>query len=606
MNFALPAAVWVVLSWRGGLYPWQQAVAALLLAALLWRERSRLPSWSGLGAVERALVLLLLAAGCGVAVSLRPQVTLNAVAGLGLSLAAAMVIRRQSRDLAAHVATLLMAGGAAFSAAFLTWGLVSWSFNLGLADSVTAARWFFPNQNLLAAGLALPALLLGLTSLAASTPPRRKILAGLCVGLGALALVYAGSRGAYFALGAAFLWILSRWPGAKKRIAVWIAVVLLSVSAMALWAPFSRLASRMKLQAKPGFQDVNYYRRTDFWLGAAKLSLQRPLLGYGLGSFGAAAYRLDLPTPLTPQEPIARYRLSLDHAHNEWLELAVEIGWVATLILALCALSWKRRRWRSGRCDPEILGLEAVVIAAGALSLVDMNLRTPALAWGLILCFCAIEAKPQGDSSTAGVDGSGPAKLALCVAAALAVFCLLGAAMGNGFKRHHGEGRAGEIQALAAISLQPLDSGLSAADWDVPQWPWAAWAGRQDPAWWWTEGARSEDPAVQESDGRHAVALMPYFAPLRYMLGLRLAQDGNSAEAAQDMAQALSLEPNFCSVLAWQADQALARGDKAGAQKLVNRVLAARALKADSPDGYTAYIQSVDPAWLASHVKKTL
>jgi hypothetical protein len=27
-------------------------------------------------------------------------------------------------------------------------------------------------------------------------------------------------------------------------------------------------------------------------------------------------------------------------------------------------------------------------------------------------------------------------------------------------------------------------------------------------------------------------------------------------------------------------------------------------LKAESPDGYTAYIQSVDPAWLASRAEK--
>jgi Tfp pilus assembly protein PilF len=85
------------------------------------------------------------------------------------------------------------------------------------------------------------------------------------------------------------------------------------------------------------------------------------------------------------------------------------------------------------------------------------------------------------------------------------------------------------------------------------------------------------------------------------MLGLMLAQDGKAAEAAQEMAQALSLEPNFCAVLAWQADQAQAKGDKAGAQMLTKRVFSARALKADSPDGYTAYIQSVDPAWLARH-----
>jgi hypothetical protein len=36
----------------------------------------------------------------------------------------------------------------------------------------------------------------------------------------------------------------------------------------------------------------------------------------------------------------------------------------------------------------------------------------------------------------------------------------------------------------------------------------------------------------------------------------------------------------------------------------VERIFAARALKASSPDGYTDYIQSLDPAWLASHPQK--
>jgi len=605
MNFAIPAAVWVVLSWRGGLYPWQQALAALLLAALLWRERYRLPSWSGLGAGERVLTLLLAAAGCETAVSLRPQATLNAVAGLGLALAAAILIRRQARTLAPRVASLLMFGGAAFSVAFLAWGLLAWGFGLGPSDSVATSRLFFPNQNLLAAGLAVPSLVLGLAGLAAST--RRTLLSGLCLGLGMLALVYAGSRGAFFALAAAFLWLLARWPGKRKRLAAWIAVVLVLVSALGCWAPFSRMAGRVRMQASPGYQDANYYRRADFWKGAALLSLRHPLLGHGLGSFGAAAYGLDLPTPLTPQDPIARYRLSLDHAHNEWLELAVETGWPLTLALGLCAFAWKRRRWRSAQTDPEILGLEAVLIAAGALSLVDMNLRTPALAWGLMLCFCAVEAEPLAEPQTrasAGAAHPGRGQAALVVAA-LAVFCLCGAALADHIKLKRNSGAAGGTGALAVLCSQPFDAeaAMAAREQGMPVWPWTAWAGRQDPSWWWTEALLAGDPSAQEADARRAVALRPYFAPGWYWLGLKLGQEGGAkrGEADQDMVQALSLEPNFCRVLAWQADEALARGDKAGAQRLIQRVWSVRALTCDSPDEYTAYIQSVDPAWLEHH-----
>jgi hypothetical protein len=164
---------------------------------------------------------------------------------------------------------------------------------------------------------------------------------------------------------------------------------------------------------------------------------------------------------------------------------------------------------------------------------------------------------------------------------------------------------SGGSGALAALCLQPFDAeaAVAAREQGMPVWPWTAWAGRQDSSWWWKEALLASGPEVQEADARRAVALRPYFAPGWYWLGLKLAQDGGAqrGEADQDMAQALSLEPNFCRVLAWQADEAIAKGDKAGAQRLIQRVWSARALTSGSPDEYTAYIQSADPDWLGSH-----
>ena len=109
-----------------------------------------------------------------------------------------------------------------------------------------------------------------------------------------------------------------------------------------------------------GFVDDNFFRRADFWKGALRLGRQRPWLGHGLGSFEAAAEKLDLPTPLTERLPIARYRLRLEHAHNEGLESAVEIGWPATLLMVLAALAWALSRLRAPRVqDPALLGLPA-------------------------------------------------------------------------------------------------------------------------------------------------------------------------------------------------------------------------------------------------------
>ncbi|HTB22032.1 MAG TPA: O-antigen ligase family protein [bacterium] len=604
MSFALAAAAWFVLAWQGGLHPWQQALAAALLALLVWRGRSRIPAWRDLGGVERVLVLLMGLAGLATIHSLRPQTSLNAWAALGLGLAAAFLLRRRREALAPTVAKLWMFGGGAFTAAFLAWGLAAWMLGPPAPDPVDVARWFFPNQNLLAGGVIVPAMLVALASLAWALPLRERLIARLSIALGGLALVWAGSRGAYLALAAGSFWLVARGPkrgwGFKGR----VVALLLWVAAMACWAPFSRLALRIQNQDRPGLQDMNYYRRTDFWKGAAELSLRSPLLGQGPGAFSAAAYGLDLPTSLTPTEPVARYRLSLDHAHNEWLEAAVEAGWPIALMLLLCAGAWKLRRWRSERPDKDRLGLEAVLIAAGALSLVDMNLRTPALAWGLMLSFCAVEPLPRDDDATAqGLSWSG--KLAVIVAA-LAVFCLAGSALAERFRKDQASGHADGRQALTAICFQPLDAGLavSARDQGVEAWPWSAWAGRRDPVWWWGEALRSTLPAEQAADARQAVALRPYFAPGWYWLGLKLAQNKDAAGASQAMGQALSLEPNFCRVLAWEADQDEARGETAEARDLARKVFAVHSMRVSSPDPYTSYIQSVDPDWLKRQAPK--
>ena len=587
------AAVWVLLLWHGGLHPWQQAAAALFLALLIVKERAKIPQWRGLDSTERILWVLLGLAACGVFLSLRPQNTLNAAAGLVLVLGASMLMRRD-RDLSVEgLARLFKFGGASFAAAFLGCGLAAWMFH-GDAGAVNVARWFFPNQNLLAAGLILPSLLLGLAGLAKSENKSR-FSDGLALVLGVLALVYAGSRAAYVCWIAASMWLLLRWPGTRRRLAPALVLMFMGGAALTLWSPFSRLAERAQEQATPGQSDDNYYRRADFWKGALKLSLKRPGLGYGMDSFGAAAYGLDLPTALTPREPVARYRLTLDHAHNEWLEFTVEMGWPITLVLAACVLAWCGRRLRRGSRDADSLGLEAVLVAAGTLSLVDMNLRTPALGWGLVLCFCALEKiseaparqEQRGDSRGTGT---------LLAVAALAVFCLLGAAIGHAYIKDQ-KARAGTAtEAWAALCLQPFDAGIAdtAQRQGLAPWPWTAWAGRANPSWWWDQAVLTSGGAMQEADALHATSLRPYFAPGWYWLGLKQVQNGEPTQAARSMAEALRLEPNFCRVLAWEASMASAHGDKIGQRRLLRRIESVEAMKPYTVDDYVRYIQTVD------------
>jgi O-antigen ligase len=415
-----------LLSYHGGLHAWQAPVAAAALLGALWAGRDRLPSWSGLDAWERALALLWAALLPGALLGLRPQFSLNAWAVVGALLALLALLRRSPRPLLGAVQGWVLVSGVLYSALFLAYGFFAVGGYAGeelygpVVRPHISARLFQPNQNLLAGGYSLPALLLATALwLGAVRKSRSVALAAVALLTGAT-VVYAGSRGVYLALAGGLAWMGLRWAAPRAK-AVIVFGLLLAVIALGAWkAPFSILAYRMTAQAegKPA-ADTNNLRRKDFWAGAARLSLERPLLGHGLAGFSAAALRLDLPTALTERQPIARYRLRLEHAHNEWLELAVEAGWPVALGAAILVLAWLRRRWRSGSREPAVLGLEAGVVAAFILSLTDMNLRTPALAWSMLLVLAALE--PLGSRSD---SKRGRSQLALLAGLFALVLCV--------------------------------------------------------------------------------------------------------------------------------------------------------------------------------------
>jgi O-antigen ligase len=105
-------------------------------------------------------------------------------------------------------------------------------------------------------------------------------------------------------------------------------------------------------------------------------------LGSGVGTFRQvyALYedhdRLDVTT-------------YVNHAHNDYLELALETGVPGLAVLALFLLWWGRaawRAWRSREADP--FARAAAVASAAILvhSLVDFPLRTAAIGACFALC----------------------------------------------------------------------------------------------------------------------------------------------------------------------------------------------------------------------------
>jgi O-antigen ligase len=189
-----------------------------------------------------------------------------------------------------------------------------------------------PNRNHQAALylLALPILF----HLAARTRTSGlRALATAAAGLLLVAGVLGGSRaGAALLLleSVALVLVQPRWP-LRRSLATLALALLLALATLAVSPLRLRLADR----------DPLLYR-SDLWASTLELVQQRPLIGYGLGTFeGVYPSRARFDTG---------ERIS--HAHQNWLEWAAEGGVpFATLAAALLlgsAHSWRRHFWALG------------------------------------------------------------------------------------------------------------------------------------------------------------------------------------------------------------------------------------------------------------------
>jgi O-antigen ligase len=583
-----------LLSYHGGLHAWQAVVASLLLAVALWLSPPRLTRGEGFFA------LLLCALSAGTAWALDPQAHLNSLLAVAAGLALFALARREAAWTPARAAKLWLALGVLLSGLFVAagFGLAGHFSGTDLSGPVVmphlVARWFAPNQNLLAGAWAVPAILLSLEGVMLG---RRWLWTGAL--LASMAVVYAGSRGAYLALGAGLAWWVLRHQ--QRGLALRCALLIAVLCALQAWqAPYSRLAHRVSEQASSASADENYYRRQDFWRGAVTLSREAPLRGHGLGSFALAAWHLDLPTPLSEREPIARYRLSLEHAHNDWLELAVEIGWPLAVFAGLAVLFWLWKRWQSP-WTAWAPGLEGAVVAALALSLFDMDLRNPGV---MALVLLAAGSLAEQREAPAGPRWAW-ATISLCfLLSATGLWCVRQS-------RHPHLGSPSF--SSAAAWLQPLDAEHQAQvlAHGAEPWPWAAWAGRFQAPWL---SAQATSLADRDRDAVAALALeqraaltRPYWAPGWFKLAERQSVAGRpEAEVGASIGRALALEPNFARALAWRCDQALAQGHRAEAQSLYRLIQHIQTLRysQEEADAYSLFIQSIPPDWLRSRGPK--
>lgn len=128
--------------------------------------------------------------------------------------------------------------------------------------------------------------------------------------------------------------------------------------------------------------------RIEVWKGAIRMILDRPLQGWGVGQFS-----LHFQPYMTEELSVQALKDNTfaEHAHNEVLELGVELGLVG---LAVAGLFWFRLMGRAarqvlggrkgGKEHPmESIGLAAGLLGLGVTNLFDYNCRLPGIAFFL-------------------------------------------------------------------------------------------------------------------------------------------------------------------------------------------------------------------------------
>lgn len=151
-------------------------------------------------------------------------------------------------------------------------------------------------------------------------------------------------------------------------------------------------------KALPGWgTGASIETRVDYWSTSLRAIADQPLTGSGIGTFLPAFRRFEDPARVD--------RFYVNHAHNDYLELLIEAGLPAAILLLGFFWWWGGRAaeaWRGPGATEE----KAAVVASAAIllhSLIDYPLRTAAIAALFAVCL-AVLAGARGAEREEGDD----------------------------------------------------------------------------------------------------------------------------------------------------------------------------------------------------------
>ncbi|MBV2132939.1 O-antigen ligase family protein [Pseudomonas sp. MAP12] len=361
---------------------------------------------------------LLLAAQAWVAVQWLGGLTVDVGAtvqylllGIAYSLLFLMVVSlfRTRKRLTWLLGALVVSGTfQAFYGAFMTLSGVEWLLATAKTSYTGDATGTFVNRNHLAGYLEITlACGIGLLMALRDGRPFRwvnllEMLMGakarlrLALVVMVIALVMTHSRGGNAAFFTALMviggiFVLRDKDNRLRNSLILASILLIDVLVISQYFGLERLKDRMLntrlndvVVSGEVVQQANEIR-DDVFRYAIPLAQDKPLIGQGAGSFES----------VFPKYPGEDIRLHFDHAHNDYLQFAIEYGLLGCLpLLAFVLLAlwqalqalWRRESlYRSGVGFGAAMGIIAIAIH----SLTDFNLQIPANAATLVV-LCAI------------------------------------------------------------------------------------------------------------------------------------------------------------------------------------------------------------------------
>jgi O-antigen ligase len=342
-------------------------------------------------------------------ISLKPQATVSAL--LALIPAAALFLSLRTLDQPGRRGLVLLVLAVAVASAVIgglqVVGGPASPLRFYAVTNPEPAVGFFSNRNHLAALFVcvVPFATLEALEAAARRPPGRVRIALMLalILLAAAGVAMTQSRAGALLLGLALLGgVAMAWraglANGRGRLILAGGVLLLALAAVAAPVVFAGTFDRFE----GGMAGDMRLKAAQVAAGAA---WQYAPFGSGLGSF--------VPVYMMHETPAAMQNTYINHAHDDWLELLLEAGLLAAVVMAaflfwfarLALRAWRRHRGPDGARGGGA-GVRAASLVIGLLlahSLVDYPLRSPAMMCVFALA-CGLMLAPRAGPATGRDD----------------------------------------------------------------------------------------------------------------------------------------------------------------------------------------------------------